>query len=50
MIVDTRTRKPIFYKRSFLSEKDPLDRAILNKQLTKIFKGYFDKDQARLVE
>jgi len=45
IIVDNKTKEVAFFRRSFLPENDPLDKAGLNKQLEKIFKGYFDKEE-----
>jgi hypothetical protein len=40
-IVDNQTSQPVFFKTSTLMDKEPLDPKVLNKQLDKLFKGYF---------
>lgn len=40
-IIDSSTSKPIFFKRSIMSDKEPLDPKVLNKQLNQLFKRYF---------
>ncbi|MCW5909511.1 MAG: hypothetical protein KIT62_00465 [Cyclobacteriaceae bacterium] len=41
MILDSKDNNIAFFRRSRLSDKEPLDEAILRKQVQRIFKGYF---------
>ncbi|MFD2036848.1 hypothetical protein ACFSKL_18735 [Belliella marina] len=40
-IIDNSTSKTIFYNRSILTDKEPLDPKVLDKQINKLFKRYF---------
>ncbi len=41
MIIDAQENNIAFFKKSTLSDKDPLDEVVLQKQIQEIFEGYF---------
>lgn len=41
MIIDSKDNNIAFFKKSFLPDKDPLEEAVVSKQIQKIFEGYF---------
>ncbi len=43
MIVDAKDNNVAFFRKSFLQDKEPLDKSIMTKQIQKIFDGYFWK-------
>jgi hypothetical protein len=41
MIVDAKENNIAFFRKSFLQDKEPLDKNVLTKQIQKIFENYF---------
>jgi hypothetical protein len=41
MIIDAKENNIAFYKKSSLQNKEPLDKAVLTKQIQKLYEGYF---------
>jgi hypothetical protein len=41
MIIDAKENNIAFFKKSSLQDKEPLDKAVLTKQIQKLFEGYF---------
>jgi hypothetical protein len=41
MIVDAKENNIAFFRKSFLQDKEPLDKDVLTKQIQKIFENYF---------
>lgn len=41
MIVDSKDNNIAFYRKSYLQDKEPLDKDVLTKQIQKIFENYF---------
>lgn len=41
MILDSKDNNVAFYRKSFLQDKEPLDKSVLTKQIQKLFEDYF---------
>lgn len=41
LIVDSRYNEVVFYKKSILTDREPLDETVLKNQIQSIFSGYF---------